>query len=391
MKKSSLLLTLGILFISFNLRAPITAVGSVIDFIKEDLELSSSMAGFITTLPLIVFAAVSPFVCKISDRLGNGKTIFIGLITVLIGELIRSYTNSLGLFLGTSLIGAGIAIGNVLIPSIIKLKFSKQVGIMTSLYITGMTVFAAIGSGISVPLSQGLNLGWRNALASWGVLVVLTILIWLPELRSEDAFSCETEDLIQSDTSIWKSKLAWWVTLFMGTQSLLFYCLVTWLPSIVLSKGISAETSGYITLFFQLIGLPATLVMPLLADKFKEQRIISTVSSSFYLIGMILLLSTKNLDIILLATAFLGLGMGGSISLSISFISLRTPNSKKTAELSGMSQSAGYLLAAVGPTLIGFIFDKTNSWTLPIGIFIIAIILLILIGLKAGADEVTDL
>lgn len=392
MKKSSkLLLTIGILFISFNLRAPITAVGSVIESIKTDLNLSSSMAGFITTLPLVVFAVVSPFVCKISDRIGNGKTVLIGLISILVGEIIRSYTNSIGLFIGTSFIGVGIAIGNVLIPSIIKLKYSERIGIMTSMYITGMTVFAALGSGLSVPLSKGLNLGWRNALAAWSVLAVLTILVWLPETKSEDALSCADDGLVSTSTSIWKSKLAWWVTLFMGTQSLLFYCLVTWLPSIALSKGLSAEVSGYITLFFQLIGLPATLVMPILADKFKSQKVIATVSSTLYLLGMILMLKANSLPIIFLSTVFLGLGMGGSISLSISFISLRTPNSKKTAELSGMSQSAGYLLAAVGPTMIGFIFDQTNSWTIPITIFIVSIVLLIMLGLKAGANKVTEL
>ncbi|MBU3174124.1 CynX/NimT family MFS transporter [Clostridium estertheticum] len=378
---------LTIIFISFNLRAPITSVGSIINLIKGEFNLTSGMAGFITTLPLIAFAVFSPFVSKISSKFGYGLTMLGGLIFIILGELIRSYTNFFGLFAGTALIGMGIATGNVLIPSIIKLRFSKNVGVITSIYTTSMSVFAAIASGVSVPLAIGLKLGWENALAVWTLLTVITVFIWIPQLK-ESKITTNSQPIMKNTkgTSIWKSPLAWWVTLFMGTQSLVFYCLVAWLPSIITSRGMSAEFAGMMTLLFQLVGLPATLIMPIIADKFDDQRIITTISSLIYLVGMILLLVSNSTVLIIVSLILIGIGMGGSISLAITFISLRSPNARKAAELSGMSQSAGYLIAAVGPFFIGFIFDRTASFTIPIVILILFIIMLIYFGLKVSKN-----
>lgn len=227
---------LGILFISFNLRAPITAVGSIVELIQAEYGLSNAAAGFITTLPLLAFAVVSPFVARLSGKIGHARTMMAGLCLILCGEFIRSYTGAAGLFAGTAVIGVGIAIGNVIIPGIIKLCFADKVGKITSIYTSGMCIYAAVGAGISVPLAKGMGLGWKNALASWFILTVITILIWLPQVKNQAAPAASAKKAA-AGTSIWKSGLAWWVTLFMGVQSLLFYSLVAWLPTIVTSKG----------------------------------------------------------------------------------------------------------------------------------------------------------
>lgn len=390
-RKETILIILGIIFISFNLRAPITAVGSVVDMIKAEYMLSSAMAGFITTLPLIAFAIVSPFVTKISNKLGYGKTMIWGLILILIGELVRSYTNVLGLFIGTSFLGIGIAIGNVLIPSIIKLKFPNKIGVMTSIYTSSMMVFAAVGAGISIPLAKGLNLGWRNSLAAWFILTVITLIIWLPQLKTKK--NINTND-IPTDTanskSIWKSPTAWWVTLFMGTQSFLFYSLVAWLPTIITSKGMVDSFAGTMALAFQLTAIPSTLIVPILCDRFKNQRALVSVVCLLYISGMSLFLFSQTQTLILISIILMALGMGGSISLSITFISLRTPNSTRASELSGMSQSAGYILAAIGPILMGVIYDTFKSWSLPIIIFGILIIFLGITGWFAGKNTVVE-
>ena len=389
MKKSkSFLILLGILFISFNLRAPITAVGSIVEMIQSEFSLSNAAAGFITTLPLIAFAVVSPFVSSISGKIGHAKTMMIGLLFILAGEFIRSYTNAFGLFAGTAVIGIGIAIGNVIIPGIIKLHFSEKVGFVTSIYTSGMCIFAAIGAGVSVPLAKGMNLGWKNTLCVWALLTVITILIWSPQTKEK--FIRVQNKSASKGGSVWKSPLAWWVTLFMGTQSLLFYSLVAWLPTIVTSKGLSISFAGSMALLFQLMAIPATLVIPTLCDKFKDQRPLIYIVCAIYAIGMTLFLTGSSAAVITCAVVLMSLGMGGSISLSIAFISLRSPNSQKAADLSGMSQSAGYLFAAVGPILTGFIYDIKSSWSIPVTIFIALIAFLCFCGFFCGHGVCKD-
>ena len=386
-KKDSILVLLGILFISFNLRAPITAVGSVVAMIKSDYLLSNAVAGFITTLPLIAFAVVSPFVSRISSRYGQSKTMMAGLLFILLGEFVRSYTGAVGLFIGTAIIGVGIAIGNVLIPAIIKKNFSDRVGMVTSIYTSGMCIYAAVGAGISVPLAKGMNLGWKNALASWFILTILTILIWLPQVRKNEERGSVVTAGKSSSSSIWKSPLAWWVTLFMGIQSLLFYSQVAWLPTIVTSKGMTTGFAGNMALMFQLMAIPATLLIPTISDRFKDQKGLVLITCLIYATGMTLFLIGQSEVMIIIAVILLAIGMGGSISLSIAFISMRSPNPSRASELSGMSQSAGYLLAAVGPIMAGGIFDATGSWTIPIILFIALIALLAFSGLFAGSNR----
>lgn len=390
-KKEKVLIILGIIFISFNLRAPITAVGSVVGMIKTDFSLTSTQAGLITTLPLIAFAFVSPFVAKISKKYTYSKTMTGGLIFILIGILIRSYTNILGLFVGTLFIGIGIAVGNVLIPSIIKLHFKNNVGTMTSIYTSSMCIFAAIGAGLSIPLAKNLGLGWKNSLSFWFLLVILTLIIWSPQhkikIKSQNINNNKQDE--GNNISIWKSPTAWWVTLFMGMQSLIFYSLVAWLPTIIKSKDLGDSFSGVMALVFQLIAIPATLLIPILCDKFENQRGLVIISCFTYIFGMTLLLIGNTKSIITYAVILMSLGMGGTISLSITFISLRSPNALRASELSGMSQSAGYLLAAIGPFIMGFIYDSFKTWTIPIIIFCFLIILTCIFGWFAGNNVLT--
>ena len=389
-RKDAVLVILGVLFISFNLRAPITAVGSIVEMIQASLGLSNAVAGFITTLPLLAFAVVSPFVAKLSGKIGHEKTMMIGLLFILCGIFVRSNTTVSGLFIGTAVLGIGIAIGNVIIPGIIKLNFSEKVGAVTSIYTTGMCIFAAVGAGISVPLAKGMHFGWALTLFLWFILTIVTIFIWFPQVRkkkiTDSSIKVEAPSTM-STTSIWKSKLAWWVTLFMGTQSLLFYSLVAWLPTIITSKGMTTAFAGTMALLFQLMAIPATLIIPALCDKFNNQRMLVLGVCTIYGLGMLCFLMGSSTFSMVLAVVAMAIGMGGSISLSITFISLRSPNSVKASELSGMSQSAGYLFAALGPMMTGLIFDVQASWTIPLVLFLLLIVFLAFCGMYAGKND----
>ena len=319
----------------------------------------------------------------------------IGLVLILIGEFVRSYAGVVGLFAGTAIIGIGIAIGNVIIPAIIKLHFSDKVGLITSIYTSGMCIFAAVGAGISIPLAKGLDLGWHHALSSWFILTIITICIWLPQVIKKKTPNNQikvekTVEQTKKSKSIWSSGLAWWVTIFMGIQSLIFYSLVAWLPTMIVSKGLSEDFSGTMALVFQLMAIPATLVIPILTGKFKNQKGLVLVTCIIYLTGMLIFLFATSVGAVATAVVFMAIGMGGSISLSIAFISLRSPNSKRASELSGMSQSAGYLLAAVGPTLAGAISEAEGGWISTLVLLTVLIAILAVCGLFAGANKTVE-
>lgn len=383
-KGKTFLFIIGIIFVAFNLRPAITSVGPLIGEIRRDLGISNSMAGLLTTLPVLSFAVFSLLAPKIGNRLGNERTVFLGLVLLTGGILIRSTGSTVSVFGGTALIGIGIALGNVLLPGIVKQRFPDKTGLMTSVYSTSMGLCAGIASGLSIPLSQGLNLGWRRTLLLWGILGVIALILWMAQLGKKE--QPNTPPATQGDEPLWRSPLAWQVSFFMGLQSFLFYCIITWLPEILSSQGMNLSTAGWMLFGVQFIGLPATFLAPVLADRFTHQKGIVGGISLLYFLGLLGLFASGNPTVALLCVVFIGLAQGGSISLSLAMLSLRANHAKQAAALSGMAQSVGYLLAAIGPILIGFLYDTTHSWTLPITVFLVIAVLMTMAGLGAGRN-----
>ena len=181
-KGNTALFMVGMIWVAFNLRPAITSVGPLIGEIRQDLGISNGLAGLLTTLPVLGFALFSLLAPKIGNHLGNERTVFLGLIILTSGIVIRSSGPIAAVFTGTALIGVGVAIGNVLLPGIVKHRFPEKTGMMTSIYSTSMGLFAAIASGVSIPLSRGLHLGWRRALLLWGIVGVIALLLWVAQL-----------------------------------------------------------------------------------------------------------------------------------------------------------------------------------------------------------------
>src|SRR5690625_1900395 len=181
------LLIAGIIIVAINLRPAITSVGPLIGTIRDDIGLSNWSAGILTSLPLVVFAVLSPIVPTLGNRYTNKIIMLSGLILLFIGISARSLSFVFFLFLGTLFVGLGIAICNVLLPAVIKDKFPAKVGLMTSVYSTAMGVFAATASGISVPISSGLGWGWQAALFVWATPAVIGIIIWIYLVKKPDA------------------------------------------------------------------------------------------------------------------------------------------------------------------------------------------------------------
>ncbi len=270
--KKAIVLLSAIIVFSCALRAPITGVGSLIGYISDDLSLSNMSAGMLTTIPLMAFSAVSFFIGSFSHRLGAGKVLLTGIILLFVGIILRSFANISGLFVGTAVIGLGIAVGNVLIPAVIKAFFPARIGILTSAYTTTMSVFAGISGGISVPIAKAF--GWQFALLVWIILAFAALILWLPNKNLQLTNDLGIYENAEGRRPITKDSMTWCVALYMGIQSLLFYCLVAWFATILQSKGFDTSTAGYFNSIYMLLGIPGSLIIPLLASKSRNQSFI---------------------------------------------------------------------------------------------------------------------
>lgn len=389
-QKKSLFLfifTLGIVLVAFNLRPAITSVGPLVGVIQADLGLSHWSAGLLMSFPLITFAIMSPIVPKIANRLTNEKTLLLGLFILLIGICIRSVSISIFLFIGTILVGMGISIGNVLLPVVIKDKYPQKFGLMTSVYSTSMGLIASLASGLSVPLAIGLNLGWQGALIVWGIPAVLAIVVWMYLLRLNDGKGNPIRSVSLSATKIWRSPLAWQIALYMGFQSFLFYVTIAWLPEILINHGISRETAGWLLSFTQLVGLPSSFFIPVIAARLQSQVWLAFVMGLCSIIGYAGLWVGSSYPILIGSITLIGIALGGNFPLALSYIGIRARNANQAAELSGMAQSTGYLLAAVGPIFIGYLFDLAQEWTIPLTALILIAALVMIFGMISGRDR----
>lgn len=378
---------IGIIFVAANMRGPITSVGPLVGIIRDDLLISNTLAGFITTLPLLAFALFSPIVPSLSRKFGLEKVIFFSMIGLALGIFLRSSSGATMLFLGTAILGLAISVANVLLPSLIKRDFSNRIGMMTGVYSISMNIVGATASGVSIPLALNLGFGWQGALSIWGILAILAILLWFPQM-SRNRTNAKLIPAVHTTNKVnlWRSKLAWQVTLFMGLQSMIFYILIAWLPEILIYQGVNINQSGYLLSILQLALLPFTFIVPILAGKMTDQRPLVFIMAGLLFIGTTgLIYGSSNLNLLWIIA--LGVGGGFAFGLSMMFFSLRTNTALEAAKLSGMAQSIGYLLAATGPSLFGLVHDLTKSWSIPLFILFIASILLFVFGLGAAKNK----
>ena len=381
------LIILGIIVIAANLRTPLTSVSPLVSLIRDDLHISNTSAGLITTVPLLAFALLSPLVPKLGQRYGIERIIMIALLFLTVGIVIRSLSGAANLFIGTAILGFAIAVCNVLLPSIIKRDFPNKIGSMTGIYSISMNLCGAIATGVSVPLAVNAGLKWQGALGIWGILSFVSILCWLPQLRNQTKqTTTSSKQMANNDVNVWKSLIAWQVTLFMGIQSMVFYVLIAWLPEILKQQGIDPNQSGWYLSIMQLVMLPFAFIVPVIAGRMSSQRFLVVITTFLLLTGTIGLLYGSS-NMILLWIIMLGIGGGFAFSLAMMFFGLRTENAHQAAKLSGMAQSIGYLFAAVGPALIGYLHDATNSWNPPLFILLGASVLLFLVGIGAARNR----
>lgn len=348
----------GILLLAVNLRAPFTGLAPVLPFVQNDFHLSTAAIGALTSLPLLAFAAFSPVSPAIARRLGLDRTIHGALMLIALGIVMRSTGSVWLLYGGTAVIGIGIAFGNVLLPSLIKRDFAGHVASLTGAYALTMGAGGALGSALVTPIAHAW--GWQLALAAFLLLPAIALAAWTPR-RNAPEKSPPTSGRSGRSVTIWKSALAWHVTLFMGFNAMIFYIAVSWLPTVLVDQGLSANQAGSMHGVLQLATAIPGLFLATVTRRMSDQRLAAvcvSLISAISLLGLIFLPSLA-----LVWSALLGFGSGASMILGLTFIGLRTHSAEEAGALSGMSQSVGYLMAAVGPMALGAIRDWQQDWT----------------------------
>jgi CP family cyanate transporter-like MFS transporter len=379
-----LLLVLAIVLLAANLRPALTSVAPLIGQIRTDTGVSNGVAGLLTGLPLLAFAVLSPIAPRLARRFDMERVLLASLLVLAVGILLRSAGVVAALFLGTAILGAAIAVGNVLLPSLVKREFPERTGLMTSTYTTALAVSAAIAAGASFPIAYQVD-GWRGSLALWALLALVAAVAWFPQIRSADPANAST-GTSRGVTGLWGSVLAWQVTLFMGLQSLGYYVVLTWLPEILQEEvGVSASQAGWMLALAQVVVIPAMFIAPVLADRRPSQYSVVVVAVTLTGVGTLGLLVAASTATVLWIV-LLGLGQGACFSLALTFFALRAPDSEHAAALSGMAQSIGYLLAAGGPFLFGLLRDATHAWTAPLTLLVAVTVCLLITGLGAARD-----
>ncbi|MEU6389130.1 MFS transporter [Streptomyces sp. NPDC046939] len=376
-------LVVAICLVAANLRTTLTGVGTLLPEIERGSGLTSSWGGLLSTLPLLTFAATSPLVARASHRWGNARLLVVSLGVLAVGTVVRSLPSVACLFAGTVILSAAIAFGNVLLPALIRHSMpAHRIQGVSALYVTVMGLMAAVSSGISAPLAHTVPGSWHTALA-WGfVFTVAAFLAWLPRIRGDkpQASTGGTHSPVP-----WRSWLAWQVTFFMGLQSLAFYTAVAWLPSILIDRGLSSTTAGWMLFYYQVMSLAASSLLPLLTRGRHDQRWTAVGASVLVAGGFTVLVAAPGLSVV--ACTLLGLGGGASLVLALTFQSQRAGSAGEAAALAGMAQSIGYLVAAAGPLLLGILHDATHSWTLPLAVLAALGVVTAAAGHGAGRDR----
>lgn len=367
------LLLAGILLLAANMRGALTVVSPLTGQIRDDLGLSSVTVSALISLPLLCFAAVSPLIPKLAARSGIERTLTAGLAVLMVGIVLRSVPREPGLWLGTVLVGASIASINVLLPALLKRDFPQRIGPLTGIYNGVQSLFAAFAAGLAVPLAGLPGWGWRTAIGSTVAIAAIGLAVMLPQARravqhrparSEVEGPVEfVEDEARRPRPLWRQPMAWYVTLFMGGQSCLFYSVLTWWPSVEHEDGYTAAAAGLHMAILQAAGIIGSLSTGALLKRVGP-RIMTAIPVPVTMLGIAGQLVAPQLAP--LWAVVIGMGTGGNIVAALALFGARTRTHARAAELSGMAQSIGYLFAACVPPLLGFLHDASGGWTVPL-------------------------
>ncbi|MPZ88614.1 MAG: MFS transporter, partial [Nitriliruptorales bacterium] len=367
------LLGVAIVLAAVNLRPAVASVGPVLDDIRLDLGLSGAAASVLTALPILCFGAGALVAPRLARRFSSEITLVAVFAATTVGLVLRLGPDAVTLFAGTFLAGAAIAVANVLIPAMVKREFASRTGLMMGLYVGVTVVGASVAAAIAVPAAEALGGQWRAGLGVWALPAALAFAVWVAVTASRRRRSVPDDRTTDAPTSLLGDPVAWQVTVFMGLQSLGFYALLSWLPSVYRSYGISPEVAGQLLSLMIILGVPTALLFPSLLTRSAQQSGWALAATALIGAGLLGLLLAPSASPYVWAT-LIGIGMGAAFPLALTLVVLRTRDVHDAAQLSTMSQSVGYVLAAAGPFVFGLLHDLSHGWMLPVGFLLVLLV-----------------
>jgi len=342
--------------------------------------LSATAASLLTTLPIVCLGVFAPLAPGLGRRFGTERTLLACMVLILVGTLLRGTGSIPLLFVASAIAGSGIAVSNVLLSGLVKRDFARQAALMMGLYTMAVCGGAASAAGLTVPLEHALGGGWTYALAMWAVPALLVTLIWAPQALPLKPVASESGFTVRG---LWRDRLAWQVTFFMGLQSALAYTVMGWLAPILRERGLGGETAGYVVSLAVMTQVVTCLIVPAVAVRLRNQRGLAVVLAVITVAAMLAMLFAP-LGGVWLWAVLLGIAQGGTFALALTFMVLRSPDSHVAAHLSGMAQGVGYVVAACGPLVAGLLHGWTGSFRASSWLFIGLGIALVMAGLGAG-------
>ncbi|MGX1755655.1 CynX/NimT family MFS transporter [Streptomyces lydicus] len=385
------LLMAGIVLAAVNMRAALAGVSPLLGEIGRHFRLTATASSLVTTIPLIFMGLGSIVAPKLARRWGTEAALCGALVALCGGIVLRIAPPVVALLAGGAVVGTSIALLNVLMPGLIKRDFPERAAGMTALYSTAMILGATVSAASAVPLEGALG-NWQGALVFWSLPAAVAAAVWVPQLlmarrgTRHGAAAATPVHVGEDGPKLSRSPLAWQVTLFMGSQSLIAYVSIAWMPTIFTDHGMGKGEAGLVFAFSTLLQMVGSFIVPMLAGRMRRQRLLAVAVSALMACGIGGLLLAPVAGAWLWA-ALLGVGQGGALGLALTMMVLRSGDAHTAARLSGMAQTGGYLLAAAGPLVLGAVHQATHGWTVPLVLLIGVCAGLALVGMGAGRDQ----
>lgn len=390
--------------VSLNLRSPFVSVAPISTELRTDLGVGGAAVGLLTSLPVLCFGLLAPVALAVIRRSGAERAVALCLVAVVVGSAVRSVGGYPLAVLGTLVIGLGITVGNVVVPTVIRRSTPpERAGVVTSAYVTAMNVGSMVVTVATAPISAAL--GWRVALAVWAVPALVGLGVWQWWVGSRQARPAEgarptnepgssvepvettaaAETTPHTDRTVWRTPIAWLLGLAFAGQASSYYALTAWLPTLLADEiGLGATGAGTASAVFQVSAIVGAFGVPLLALRLPPAAVIAVVGALWIAFPLQLLLDPS---LYVVGSLLGGVAQGGGFAAIFTIVVQVSRTDRESAQLSAFVQGVGYVVAATGPAVLGLAHDVTDAWTVPVLVVLGTTATFAVMGTLAGASQ----